>query len=70
MTDRKALFFELLVYKLSGEGFRYVKSKKRLVKVTDGNEFIIGYNIWPYFSQVEADYCMLLKEVEDVKKSA
>ncbi|MFY0602200.1 MAG: hypothetical protein JXR03_21165 [Cyclobacteriaceae bacterium] len=67
---RKDFFFKELEERFEELGFKYLKSKNHLVRKSDGNEFIIGFNIWPMFAQVEVHYRMILKDVESFKKSA
>lgn len=69
MTN-KELFFQTLQDRFAGEGFVYLKSNDRLVKKESGNEYIINFNIWPLFLQVEVHYKILIKSVEDIKKKA
>lgn len=71
MSDRKALFFDLLSAELVKEGFVYKKSKNQFTRKDEsGNEFIYGFNIWPQFNMIEASFRILIKEVEDIKRKA
>ncbi len=71
-TGRKSYFFEALNDFYKSKGFVYKKSRNSFVlkESSTKNEFIISYEIWPYFAQVEASYEILLQDVEKIKKGA
>ncbi|WP_421921237.1 hypothetical protein [Marinifilum sp.] len=67
---RKELFFHLLEKELKEYGFKYLKSKNKFVKRSNSGDYIIDFNIWPSFIQVEANLKIVIKQIEDIKKKA
>lgn len=68
--DRKQLFFTLLGEELDKRGYTYKKSINGFFKKADGNEFLYIIEEAPFFLQIEPDFRILLKSVENVKKKA
>lgn len=68
--DRKSLFFELINEGLEKEGFKYVKSKNRFVKIDKGNEFVFAFDIWDHFYMVQTKLNVLVDEIEKLKRNA
>lgn len=67
---RKELFFHLLENEFSKHGFKYFKSKNKFLKKNNDDEYIIDYEVWPNFIQVEANFKIVIKKIEDIKKKA
>lgn len=67
---RKELFFSLLEEDLQEDGYVYKKYKNQFVKKNGKDQFVIGFQIWPHFYQLEPNYEIFLYEIEKVKKAA
>lgn len=67
---RKELFFSFLEEEWKEEGFEYKKYKNQFVKKFNKDKYIIEFEIWPDFYQVEPNYEIHLAEVEAIKKKA
>ncbi|MBN8667468.1 MAG: hypothetical protein J0M30_08180 [Chitinophagales bacterium] len=68
--DRKQLFFTLLGDELNKHGFSYKKSINGFFKKENGNEFLYIIEEAPFFLQIEPDFRILLKSVENFKRIA
>lgn len=68
--NNRELFFSLLGAELAKEGFEYKKSINGFSKKENGNEYLYEFEIWPQFMQIDPNYRILIKEVEQVKKKA
>lgn len=68
---RKAVFFGKTEKFYNSIGFKFRKSDTSFFKKdSQGNEFVISYEVWPSFMQIEPSYEILIKDVEDVKRKA
>lgn len=65
---RKEIFYTLLYDFLKDEEFEL--NKNSVVKIENGDQFVISFTIWPDFGQVEPGYEIFLHQVEKVKKAA